>query len=99
MRARMPGSARPALISRLSRSTITPGVPLGTQSAVHGVTSKPAIVSPMVGTSDNAGVRFADSTASARMPPDLMCGSEFGNASTPAWMRPLNRSVSIGAPP
>ena len=53
----------------------------------------------MVGTSGSAGVRFADSTASARTPPDLMCGSEFGSASTPAWMRPLNKSVSIGAPP
>ena len=53
----------------------------------------------MVGTSGSAGVRAFDRTASARTEPLLMCGSEFGSASTPAWTRPEIRSVIIGAPP
>ena len=53
----------------------------------------------MVGTSGNVGVRARDSTASARTAPLLMCGSEFGSASTPAWIRPEIMSVIIGAPP
>ena len=57
------------------------------------------MISPIVGTSGTAGVRCGDITASARTAPLRMCGSEFGSASTPAWIRPEIRSVSIGAPP
>ena len=53
----------------------------------------------MVGTSGSAGVRVRDKIASARTEPPLMCGSEFGSASTPAWIWPEMMSVTIGAPP
>ncbi len=43
--------------------------------------------------------RAGDMMASARTAPLLMCGSEFGSASTPAWIRPEIMSVIIGAPP
>ena len=43
--------------------------------------------------------RALDIIASARIEPLRTCGSEFGSASTPAWMRPGMRSPIITTPP
>src|SRR6516225_10579306 len=50
-RALMVGFTSPALISRLSRSMISGGVPLGTPTPTHTLASYPGTVSPIVGTS------------------------------------------------
>ena len=81
------GSSSAALITRLRIVTMPPGVPRAPMPD-QVLTSKPGSVSPNVGTSGSAAVRIAGSTASARTAPLRICGSEFGMASIPAWMRP-----------
>src|SRR5207249_957447 len=63
------GSARPALISSLSLSTISVGVALGAPMPNHTLASYPGRNSPKVGTSGSTGERVAGVTASARSLP------------------------------
>src|SRR5215475_13536332 len=68
-RARIVGSASAALISRLSRSMISRGVPVGVPTPENVLTSKPGMVSSASGMLGTAGDRFAGSRASARTEP------------------------------
>src|SRR5262245_5974390 len=72
----MLGSARAALISWLSFSTICVGVDLGTTIPYQPLASKPGRNSPTVGTSGRASWRVALVTASARSLPALMYPSD-----------------------
>jgi hypothetical protein len=63
---------------------ISTGVAAGTPKPIPALTSRPGMVSPIVGTSGTAGLRRGDMTASARTAPARICGSEFGSASIPA---------------
>src|SRR6516164_9779815 len=74
----MLGSARAALISLLSFSTICVGVALGTTIPYQPLASKPGRNSPTVGTSGRASWRVALVTASARSLPALMYPSDAG---------------------
>src|SRR5262249_5679183 len=65
------GSARPALISRLSSSMIALGVHVGAPKPAQALVSKPGTKSATVGTSGNAGQRVVDVTPSARSLPAL----------------------------
>src|SRR5262249_1035240 len=60
---------------------------------------RPCTARPRPRTSAPGAGGAAPVPASARTAPEGMCGSEFGNASTPASTRPPMRSVTIGAPP
>src|ERR1700736_4068484 len=62
-RAFILGSARPALISLLSLSTISAGVFLGAPAPNHTLASYPGTKSPTVGTSGNASERVDVVTA------------------------------------
>src|SRR5262249_43381 len=70
-RALIVGSARPALISLLSLSTMSAGVFLGAPMPVHKVASKPGTKSLTVETCGSASERVAVVTASARSLPVL----------------------------
>src|SRR5262245_41623973 len=72
-RAAILGSARPALISLWSFSTISTGVFLGATMPDHPLASKPATVSPLVGTSGSIARRAQLATPSARRLPALTC--------------------------
>src|SRR6516164_6310911 len=72
-RAFILGSARPALISLLSLSTISVGVFLGAPTPNQGLASYPGTKSPTVGISGNASARVAAVTANGRSLPALMC--------------------------
>src|SRR5262249_7446056 len=65
------GSARPALISRLSLSMISAGVLLGVPSPSQALDSYPGTKSPMVGISGNASERIVVVTARAWSLPAL----------------------------
>ncbi len=54
--------------------TISGGVPVGNASPIQDETSKPGIVSAMVGTFGANGKRFELPTPSAMSLPDLICG-------------------------
>ena len=78
-RALMVGSASAALLSLLSKATISAGVPLGAPMPCQVLASKPGTDSPMVGTSGSASDRFAVVTASARILPALMFEIAYGS--------------------
>ena len=80
-RALIFGSARAALISLLSLSMISAGVPLGAVMPIHALDSKPGNVSPKAGTSDKASERVVVVTASGRSFPALMCSIDAGKLS------------------
>ena len=82
-RAFTAGSANPALISRLSRSMTSGGVPRPTPTPHHEFASYPATVSPMVGTSGSASDRAFPATASARNVPDRIWASDPVSTSSP----------------
>ena len=71
-RALILGSARPALISLLSLSTISAGVAFGAPMPDQKLASKPGTNSPTVGMSGSASERVAAVTASARSLPALI---------------------------
>jgi hypothetical protein len=72
----MVGSASPALISRLSRATISGGVPLGMPTPAHDLASYPGSVSAMLGTSGSMSNRRLPATPSARKAPVRTWGIE-----------------------
>ena len=76
------GGAMISAIARWRRSMISRGVPVGTPTPENVLTSNSGMVSRASGTSGTAGERAVGSSAIARTAPDLMCGSEFGKAST-----------------
>src|SRR5262245_52432316 len=98
-RALMSAVASPALISRLSRLMISTGVPAGAQTPPQVLASYPGSVSAMVGTSGSMSNRWLPATASARRPPERMCGSDVTITSKATCTYPPTRSVTIGAPP
>src|SRR5262245_65147263 len=98
-RALMSAVASPALISRLSRLMISTGVPAGAQTPAQVLASYPGSVSAMVGTSGSMSNRQLPATASARRPPERMCGSDVTITSKATCTCPPTRSVTIGAPP
>src|SRR5262245_55974988 len=98
-RALMLGSARPALISRLSCSMIPAGVIVGAPMPDQPPPTYPGTKSPTVGMSGSAGARIALVTASARSLPALMCSIEEGRLSNMTCTCPLMRSVTAAAEP
>src|SRR5262245_17095271 len=99
IRALILGSARPALISLLSLSTISAGVPLGAPTAFQALASKPGRNSLTVGIFGNVSDRLAVDTASGRSLPARMCSIDAGRLSNAAGTCPPSRSISIGAEP
>src|SRR5712671_397177 len=75
------GSAKAALISKLSLSMIVVGVFLGAPTPNQALVSKPGTNSAMVGTSGSASNRVAVVTAKDRSLPDLMCPIDSGRTS------------------
>src|SRR6516165_3735734 len=65
-RALIVGSARPALTSRLRRSTMSAGVPFGAAMPNHELASKPGTKSATMGMSGSASERLIVHTASGR---------------------------------
>src|SRR5262249_26654738 len=74
------GSARAALISLLSLSTISAGVALGAPTPSQVLASKPGRTSPTVGISGNTCERVAVVTAKGRSLPALICSIDDGIA-------------------
>src|SRR5262245_60063274 len=93
------GSARPALISLLSLSTISVGVVLGAPRPNQTLASYPGRNSPTVGTSGSTGERVAGVTANGRSLPVRMCSVNDSMPSNMTCARPPSRSVSAGAAP
>src|SRR5262249_28736699 len=81
IRALILGSARPALISRLSLSIISAGVFLGAPRPIQPLASYPGKNSATEGTSGSASTRVAFPTPSARSLPALMCPIDEASAS------------------
>src|SRR5262249_10831445 len=98
-RALILGSARPALISLFSFSTISAGVALGVPTPYPKLASYPGTNSAKVGMSGSASARIAVVTASARSLPVLMCSIEEGTETNPTCTCPPSKSVSAGATP
>src|SRR5262245_9074644 len=93
------GSARPALISRLSLSMSSARVFLGAPSPSQALDSYPGTKSPMVGISGNASERLAVVTARARSLPALTDSIDEGMVGNMTCTCPARRSVSAGAAP
>ena len=81
------------MISRLSRSTMSGGVPLGAQTAFQELASKPGTNSASAGTSGRTSTRLAVVTASARKRPDLTWPSPCVITSNMTCTWPAIRSV------
>src|SRR5262245_53485557 len=92
-------SARLALISALSLSTISVDVFLGVPTPYHWLASKPGRNSPIVGMPGSVSERVALATASARSLPVLMCYSDTSGEMNMTCTCPLSRSVIAGAAP
>ncbi len=97
-RAFTAGLTNPALISRLSRSMTSGGVPRATPTPHHEF-AYPATVSAMVGTSGSASDRAFPATASARNVPDRIWASDPVSTSSPTCTCPPLRSATMAAPP
>src|SRR5262245_4282021 len=93
------GSARAALISLLSLSTIVSGVSRGAQMPYHALISKPGMKSAMVGRSGSTPERAPVVTANARTLPALMYAIALGTVTNIAWIYPHSRSIGASAPP
>src|SRR5262249_11339080 len=93
------GSSRIALISLLSLSMITSGVPFGPPTPYHAFASWPGTKSATVGRSGSTWERAAVVTANGRNLPALINSSDVGTLSNITCTWPLIRSVSAGAPP
>src|SRR6516225_8670205 len=99
MRVLIVGSARTALISRLSVSMISAGVFFGAPIPAHALVSKPGTKSPSGGTSGSASRRVVAVTANGRSLPALMCSMEEGILSNMTCTCPAMRSVSASDAP
>src|SRR5262249_41413561 len=93
------GSARPALISRLSLSTISDGVFRGAPMPKKPLASKPGTDSPTVGMSGKTSKRSAAVTASARSLPVRMYSIDADGPTNRTCTCPAIKSVIASAPP
>src|SRR5262249_13396464 len=98
-RAFILGSARAALISLLSLSTISAGVLFGAPTPVQNLDSYPGTNSATVGMSGNTGERVAVVTASARSLPPLTYSIDEDIVANMTCTCPLSRSTSAGPAP
>jgi len=87
------------LISALSLSTISPGVPLGAATPYQALASKPGRKSATVGTSGSADERSAVATAKARTLPARTYSIDAGMLSNMTCTCPPIKSISAGAWP
>ncbi len=85
MRFLISGSARIALISRLSLSMIETGVFRGAPMPAHALVSKPGTNSATVGMPGSASKRVVAVTANGRKLPARMCSIEEGTLSNMTW--------------
>src|SRR5882757_578696 len=99
IRALILGSARAALISLLSLSTISGGVFLGAPTPIQGLISKPGTNSRMVGTSGKTWDRSAAVIAKGRTLPSLTNSIEVVILSNMTCTCPPIKSESAGAWP
>src|SRR5262245_4574945 len=93
------GSARAALTSLLSLSTISAGVPFGAPNPNHWLVSKPGRNSLTVGMSGSISQRVALVTANARSFPALMYPTESAGPVNMTCTCPPIRSAVAGPPP
>jgi hypothetical protein len=93
------GSSSALATSACSWATIAFGVPAGASSPYQGVEPKPAIVSPMVGTSGSAETRFPLTTPSTFSLPLLMNAIDDGRLCTDTCTWPPTRSVTAADAP
>src|SRR5215471_19208570 len=98
-RAFILGSARAALISLLSLSTISAGVLFGAPTPVQKLDSYPGTNSATVGMSGNTGERVAVVTASARSLPLLTYSIDEDMVANMTCTCPPSRSTSAGPAP
>src|SRR5215468_430069 len=98
-RAFILGSARAALISLLSLSTISAGVLFGAPTPVQKLDSYPGTNSATVGMSGNTGERVAVVTASARSLPPLTYSIDEDMVANMTCTGPPSRSTSAGPAP
>src|SRR6516162_5511289 len=98
-RAFILGSARAALISLLSLSTISAGVLFGAPTPVQKLDSYPGTNSATVGISGNTGERVAVVTASARSLPPLTYSIDEDMVANMTCTCPPSRSTSAGPAP
>src|SRR5262245_59816091 len=97
-RAVILGSARPALISLLSLSTIPAAVAFGAQTPNQLLASYPGTDSATVGVSGSASERVAAVTASARSLPALIYSIDATVVGNMTCICPPSKSVSAGPP-
>src|SRR5882757_3486130 len=95
-RASILGSARAALISLLSRSTISAGVFLGAPMPYHALASKPGTVSLTVGTPFNISEGLLPVTAKGRSLPALTYSMDAGMVANIICTCPPSKSVNAG---
>src|SRR5262245_21501897 len=93
------GSARAALVSLLSFSTMSAGVFLGAQMPYQIVASYPGTNSPKAGMSCRASERIAVVTPKARTLPDLMYSIDEVTDGNMTCTWPPSKSVSAGPLP
>src|SRR6516164_4378749 len=98
-RAFILGSARAALISLLSLSTISAGVLFDAPTPVQKLDSYPGTNSATVGMSGNTGERVAVVTASARSLPPLTYSIDEDMVANMTCTCPPSRSTSAGPAP
>src|SRR6516225_463987 len=92
-------SARPALISRLSRSMISAGVPFGAAMPNHELASKPGTNSATVGMSGSASERLIVHTANGRSRSARIYAIDAVMVANPTWTCPPIRSAIAGPSP
>src|SRR6187431_544629 len=87
------GSARPRLISALSLSTISRGVPRGAQTPHHELVSNPGTVAATVGVSGSVGSWTLLAIASARILPTFICAAMLTTSENITGTRPDKTSA------
>src|SRR5262249_28933452 len=95
----MLGSARPALISLLSLSTISAGVAFGAPTPYQLLASSPGTNAATVGMSCSRSERVAAVTASARSLPALIYPIDEIVVGKKTCTCPASRSLNAGPPP
>ena len=94
------GSANALTTASWSFCTIAAGVPAGTHSPYHDVTSKPARPDSIaVGMSGNAGERFAEVTTMGRTVPARICPAALPSASKTQSISPATSACVAGPVP
>ena len=93
------GDCTMRLISVLSLSRTSFGVPAGAHTAFHWLMSNPGSVSASAGTSGNNSARWGVVTARARNLPAFICCSAGSNVTNPLAICPPSKSMIAGAMP